>query len=440
MNITLFQPPVFAAYKVPSLVLAQLAAVLKQDSHEISCIDSKLLYDKFEKLDREQTVKNLVKKIEKTKPEMLSVSAMAPNLATSVEIIKLFKKRNPDVKVVVGGYPATFSSEELLGIAPEIDFLVRGENEIDFVNLVKTEKKQQAKSISFVKNGKVVHNPQGKDVIDVNKMPFPDYSDFGNLKDITVFQLLPTRGCPYRCKFCSVYKMHCPYRIKKIDYIQKELNNLYDQHQFLQLDIIGAEFGAHLKFAKDFSKMMGKEKIALWRTMARVELPVSVARTMALNGCIWLDVGVESIVPSTLKFLNKTNNPVGYVKSAKKLLVGARKHMDVCYYMMTGIPVESKEDMEKNVAFKQGMDKELVDGSFSVLAAYPGTDYWNMYKSGELELMKIKSKKICSTDTDFYADKYSDKPWFTPNKYMFKSKVMKQADFEDIVGKQLSSR
>jgi radical SAM superfamily enzyme YgiQ (UPF0313 family) len=61
--------------------------------------------------------------------------------------------------------------------------------------------------------GRLIHAPC---VTDLDAVPFPDY--FILLKTrCDVANVMTTRGCPFRCSFCTTSRMFSPYRERSID-------------------------------------------------------------------------------------------------------------------------------------------------------------------------------------------------------------------------------
>jgi len=85
--------------------------------------------------------------IEKTfsekKPDIVGFSVLHANRWGAIEIAQIAKKINPETKVVFGGIGATFLWEHFLKNFPVVDYVVLGEGEYPFLELV------EKKSVSF---------------------------------------------------------------------------------------------------------------------------------------------------------------------------------------------------------------------------------------------------------------------------------------------------
>jgi radical SAM superfamily enzyme YgiQ (UPF0313 family) len=117
-----------------------------------------------------------------------------------------------EVCTVVGGYKATQEVEYLLDRCPNVDMIVRGEGEEIIKQIVTGVPYKDIRGLSYRENGRVVHN-QIHPLPDVMHIPFPDRSlrkrDYRaavygvRVSSHTFDAVLSTRGCPFKCKFCT---------------------------------------------------------------------------------------------------------------------------------------------------------------------------------------------------------------------------------------------
>ena len=118
----------------------------------------------------------------------------------------------PEVCTVVGGHKATEEVEYLLDRCPNIDVIVRGEGEEIIRQIVTGVPYKDIRGLSYRENGGVVHN-EIHPLPNITRIPFPDRSlrkhDYCLAKDgirlsrHTFDTVLSTRGCPFKCKFCT---------------------------------------------------------------------------------------------------------------------------------------------------------------------------------------------------------------------------------------------
>ena len=210
MNILLVEPPkktweLMGDCVSPPLGLAQLAAVLEKENIPVNIVDcnaSKLSWDDLEDF------------IAKEKPDIVGTTTITPWFYKAIEVTRITKSVNPNIVTVLGGPHVTFTAEETLREYPEVDIIVRGEGEYTLPDLVRCLGAKsdlfQVKGIAFRDRNRIAIT-ETQPPVDVNKLPLPAYhllpmnryyfTVFGNFTTI-----LTSRGCPYRCTFCSEWR------------------------------------------------------------------------------------------------------------------------------------------------------------------------------------------------------------------------------------------
>jgi len=117
-----------------------------------------------------------------------------------------------EIPTVVGGHKATEEVEHILNCCPNVDMVVRGEGEEILRQIVQGVPHEEILGLSWRRDGQLVHN-QIHALPDIAKLPYPDrslrhhdyyWSHFGvRLGHRTFDTILTTRGCPFKCKFCT---------------------------------------------------------------------------------------------------------------------------------------------------------------------------------------------------------------------------------------------
>jgi anaerobic magnesium-protoporphyrin IX monomethyl ester cyclase len=118
----------------------------------------------------------------------------------------------PEICTIVGGYKATEEVKYLFDHCPNIDMVVRGEGEDIIKQIVTGVPSKDIRGLSYRENGGIVHN-EIHPLPDITRIPFPDRSlrkhDYRMVKygvqigSHTFDTVLTTRGCPFKCKFCT---------------------------------------------------------------------------------------------------------------------------------------------------------------------------------------------------------------------------------------------
>lgn len=149
-------------------------------------------------------------------------SSSCINLANEIKSI------NPKIKVILGGFTASFFAEEIMHDYKNVDFIIRGDAEIPLLGLMKEISEgrpdfSNVPNLSWRNNGLVVHNKQSyvATETDLDKLGF---SNFNLLENFDIYSRVPIampcyskefllgystfflpvgRGCSVTCSFCG---------------------------------------------------------------------------------------------------------------------------------------------------------------------------------------------------------------------------------------------
>ena len=197
--------------KIPSLNLASLAANVDEGLCEIKIADL-VVKDK-------NPHKALKEVLDDFKPNVVGFTAMSFQYQMAMSLIKLTKSHFKDVKIFMGGYHVTGDSENIVNTDDMnyIDFLINGEGELPFNELLKALSNgrdfSQVPGISFRQNGNVYHNPRPAKLLEPEeiKIPFRSariYKKGFHMLGMPSDVIETSRGCVYTCNFCSIRNMY----------------------------------------------------------------------------------------------------------------------------------------------------------------------------------------------------------------------------------------
>ncbi|MBN2375098.1 MAG: radical SAM protein [Sedimentisphaerales bacterium] len=161
---------------------------------------------------------NLDAALRKFWPEMVAVTALTPEVYAVQNILKQVKAFSPEIFTVVGGHHATLLPEDFF--LPQVDAVAIGEAELMFEDL--TQAVADRRGLASVPNiiwkdrsGQFVRNPLTKNKVNLDTVPIPRRdlteayrNEYFFLFDKPDTSVATSRGCPYRCKFCSVHEFY----------------------------------------------------------------------------------------------------------------------------------------------------------------------------------------------------------------------------------------
>jgi magnesium-protoporphyrin IX monomethyl ester (oxidative) cyclase len=150
----------------------------------------------------------------------------------------------PEICTIVGGYKATQEVEYLFERCPNVDMIVRGEGEEIIKQIVTGVPSKDIRGLSYRENGQVIHN-EIHPLPDITSIAFPDRSlrrhDYSlvqhgvRLNSHTFDTILTTRGCPFKCKFCT-FSLN-PLGQKR-SYTERPLESVIEELKTITADVV----------------------------------------------------------------------------------------------------------------------------------------------------------------------------------------------------------
>ena len=152
--------------------------------------------------------------LKKFNPDLVGFSLKSPIFDSARNLTKKTRTVLSDTKVIWGGVHPSISPEESI---KHSDFVCVGEGEISLLELVKKlsngEKGNDVQNIWARENGSIRKNSQRAIVENLDTLPLPKISDgnhffisngkIGDTFSLPEWTILTSRGCPFKCWFCS---------------------------------------------------------------------------------------------------------------------------------------------------------------------------------------------------------------------------------------------
>lgn len=411
MRILLIDPPFyrFIGYfnRYFPLGLAYLAAVLKKEGHEVliydadcninpSKMDFAQLEDSYPLYLRSLQDNNhpiwqeMRERIREFNPDVIGISVWTTFAASSFKIASLCKGHNKNIPVVMGGPHVSIKYDEVMKISPDVDYLVRGEGERSFVNLVNTlgtratgqstisNELATIRGISYRHNGNIIHNPPEEFIEDLDSVPLPARDLLLNGSSYSsedMGLIMTSRGCPFSCSYCATSIWERNTRYRSIDNVIEEIKSVMDKYGTRQFTLKDDSFTVKRSRVMEFCSRLLEEHIHInWDCNTRVNLvDEETLRAMKKAGCNSIKVGIETGSEKTLKLINKKIT-FDQCRKAARLFRKAGIHWTG--YFMMGFPSETKEDVYQTLQFMYELKPDYA--SLSVYEPFPGTELFNI--------------------------------------------------------------
>jgi radical SAM superfamily enzyme YgiQ (UPF0313 family) len=356
-------PPV--AIRMPNGALASLAANV--DAHHRVAVADLILA-------RSSVRTTIEKLVAEYSPDVVGLSVMTFQRKTALQIARLVRMLRPSARVVVGGYDPSLAPDAYEP-SPEVDFIVRGEGEHTFCELLRALESNDHRQfspingLSFRDGGRIVRNP-ARPVISLatEKLRLPNrrarvlrgYTLLGRQIDVVE----TSRGCTFDCSFCSIIEMRGrnfhPYAIDRViaDISDARANGarsvfLVDDNITLDIRRFAALCEAIIDAGFDDT-----EYFVQAMTAPLAQYGATLAPLMRRAGFRYVFLGIENILDDDLAFLKARakNARREHGRTVGNASIEAIEHlhrngMFVVGGLIVGNPDDTRESIETNLAF-----------------------------------------------------------------------------------------
>jgi radical SAM superfamily enzyme YgiQ (UPF0313 family) len=351
------------------LALEYLAGGIS-DRHEVRILDLRL-------------EKGLKRTLTEFQPDIVGITAYTIHVNVVLELFKKVKTWNRQVLTVVGGHHATVMPGDF--ISPHIDLIVIGEGVDPFRAIVeRLERKENYDGIP----GAAPATAEGivgmvrPSNSDLDALPFPDrnltkkyrqayFSEW--MKPLATIRT--SKGCPYRCKFCALWKItEGKYFKRDPRAIVEELSQIEEDFIFFADDesLIDAPRMAQLA---DLIKGAGIHKrYFLYARSDTITKYPDLLKKWCKIGLERVFVGIEFCQDEDLDFINKKSTIAD-----NDLAIKILHELDIDVYASFIIRPEFGSD-DFSIIKDYCRQSELIFASFAVLTPLPGTDLYQEVK------------------------------------------------------------
>ena len=382
------------------LGLAYLAAVSERRGDEVVIFDADV---------EDQPISEFVQQF---KPDLVGITANTPQVKQAWRTARAIKEVH-DCLIVLGGPHVSVLPEESCE-KPYVDVVVRGEGEeawIDISNRLEeyledqpeyttqafmhpeNEVFQDSLGLTFkTSDGRIHNNADRVPIADLDSLPWPAYHLFKmdrytNLQPATdhidgarSFSILTSRGCPYRCTFCSQSIMPIKWRSRSPESVLAEWRHLVVDLGAEEIGVLDDSANIRVKRLEDLANLLIENKLnhVPWIFVNGIRANLASKELLGLlkqAGLKRTAFGVESGDPEILASIDKKvdHDTIRQAfKNAKE--VG----LETIAFLIIGLPGETRQSMQRTIDFAIELDPVIAN--FSMMTPYPGTKVYEIVK------------------------------------------------------------
>lgn len=352
--------------------------------------------------------------------DVVAFSCYIWNISSILQISEVLKIANPNIKIILGGPEVSFDGEEILKKSPFVDFIIYGEGEETFKELLLTLNNNEnalkdIKGLIFRENEKICINEPRPLIQNLDVIPSPfDYNlnDFKNR--IVYFE--SSRGCPFNCKFCLSSTIK-GVRFFSIERVKEDLQKLINA-KVKQVKFVDRTFNAKKEYALEIMKFVMEQEVEdinfhFEVTAHLLDDEILDFLKAVPEGLFQFEIGVQSTNPKTLEAIDRKTNTQKLMEVVKKIksFNNIHQHLD----LIAGLPYEDYDSFRKSFNDIYLLRPEKLQLGF--LKLLKGSD--------------LRNKK------ELYGYKFLDKPPYEvfQSKYIKYIEMLKLKVIEDLVEK-----
>jgi radical SAM superfamily enzyme YgiQ (UPF0313 family) len=344
VKIELIVPAVEENARIPNLAFPILAGLSPTDV-EISFTD-----DLLTPVDLKKDLKQV---------DLVGITVLSKTALRAYEIADAYRKKG--IPVVLGGIHPT----ALPGEAKEhADSVAIGEAEEVWPHLLEDVR---------MGNLKPFYRQEG--YTELSKIPIPRREILPKRGYLPLDVVQVTRGCPFRCEFCTVQKFFGEtYRVRPISDVVEEVRRLPHRWMMFNDDnIIG-----NPSYSKELLKALIPLKKKWFGQVSLSGLKkVENIEWLAKSGCNSLFIGFESLSKKNLMRSQKfQNDPSEYREIIESL---HRFGIAICGSFVFGFDEDDPSVFEETVSFS--IQTKLFSAIFMILTPYPETAFYHRVKN-----------------------------------------------------------
>ena len=370
MNILLFSMPDSFEHmptigiRMPNGALTSLAGNV--DPHHRAAVADLILVQRRVR----ETVERLVRE---RAPDLVGLSVMTFQRRTALRLIQLVRALRPGARIVVGGYDPSLAPDAYTDTAAGVDFIVRGEGELTFRELVRALEAGAGfdgiAGLSYRQGDGFLHNPdrpvdglEGGEIRPPNRSArvLRGYTFLGRQVDVVE----TSRGCTFDCSFCSIIEMRGRnFHTYAFDRVLADIRDARDHGAravFLVDDNITLNVRRYEALCRAIvdAGLDDIEYLVQAMTSAIANHGATLAPLMRRAGFRYVFLGIENILEDDLAFLrakaknirreagrnvgNATIAAIEYLHRHRMWVVGG---------LIVGNPDDTRESIEANLEF-----------------------------------------------------------------------------------------
>lgn len=366
-----------------------------------------------------QNLNFIVSEIFKKNIDVLAFSTYIWGFKETITICEKLKIIKPDLKIILGGPEVSFDIKQLMNNNKFIDFIIYGEGEETFreliINMIKNKKYDDLLGLAYRVGDNIKINASRPLINNLDKIPSPFISNMNSFKNKIIYYET-SRGCPFNCKFCLSSTIK-GVRFFSIDRVKKDLKFLIDS-KVKQVKFVDRTFNADKKYSIEIMTYIMKnnpENINFHFEVTAHLLDREMIQFLKSvpEGMFQFEIGVQSTNKKTIEAIGRTTDFDKLSSVVKEInnYKNIHQHLD----LIVGLPYENYNSFKNSFNDVYNLEPEKL----------------------QLGFLKLLKGSELRQKTREYGFKFHDSPPYEimENKFISYDEILKLKIIEDLVDK-----
>ena len=334
--------------------------------------------------------------------DLLTISTASQDFGDCRDLIQRFRKINPDCPIILGGHHITYLPDTL---PPEVNAGVMGEGEVTLGEIIRVFMREDGKlpsrkiakvpGLVYWQDGRIAKTIPRPFIENLDTLPMP----FRAMNEVPY--LFSSRGCPFRCAFCTSSAFWGRMRYFSAEYVVREIEQIVEQygekltHLTFMDDLMSLNRPRLRKMASLLKERGLTQKVNFSLAVKAGRVDDDLCQTFKAMNVSAVFFGAESGVDRILRFLKGDIQTVAQNQETINRL--ANQQIPVSLSMIVGVPGEREEDVHETYAFVLRNLKEgkIFAASVNILMPMPGTPIWDQaIQLGVFDLLNIEWHRL----------------------------------------------
>jgi radical SAM superfamily enzyme YgiQ (UPF0313 family) len=319
------------------------------------------MYDRHLKDKVEPLLESYLEELVSLQPDVVGFSLYYTNVKPTLWMARKIKERLPNTIILAGGSHIHWNPDPF----PEFDHVVKGEGEEVLLEL-----------LDKIENGEKLtqyqYNADTTKRLNLDTLPFPDYSDFDINKYMmpNAFSSEFSRGCVAKCTFCAETH-YWKYRSRQSPMVLDEVEFQYKNFGINFFWFIDSLVNGNINELRAFAIGVVERGLKIrWTGYARCDerMDFDYYKDLRASGCTDLNYGIES---GSNRVLNDMRKNITVSEVEQNLSDGNKNYVGAATNWMLGYVTERSNDFAHTLTLLWRVQKFLINVSRQTMLLGP---------------------------------------------------------------------